>query len=377
MTYEETPLTVFSETNGIYSGINTPKFTQLEYLIKLAKTSSVKPPNLGLFGEASSGKTTTVRLLAKELGYPLYTFNGALVKFDELNEQLIKLLIPSNKAESLFYTTEVGQRIFTPETTSVVFFDEAHKLDKTVQNLLLTILVDKGPLHPINSTIDTEKILFVFATTDSSKLIYPLTTRLFPIVFDQYTRQDISGIISLKFPKICLEGRLVLADCSKLVPRKAIQFSETLVALHPQKEQIVLDDVVTFVEKFLNMETNGIDSIDKRILLYLSNNKKKIQPVDEISLKYAKEALERLETKLANAPLSAKEHREYNAARFQVAILTQKISTAEYAPKSRQDISLACRLLDENDLEERLSFLEKLSMVEKTSKGILLNEKYL
>jgi hypothetical protein len=57
-------------------------------------------------------------------------------------------------------------------------------------------------------------------------------------------------------------------------------------------------------------------------------------------------------------------------------MLEHKLATAEYVAKSRQDISLACRVLDLGDLEKRLSYLEKLSMIVKTPKGIMLDEQY-
>ena len=58
-------------------------------------------------------------------------------------------------------------------------------------------------------------------------------------------------------------------------------------------------------------------------------------------------------------------------------MLEAKLKNIEYSPKSRQDISLACRLLDLKELETRLTFLEKLSFIQKTPKGILLGEQYL
>jgi hypothetical protein len=145
--------------------------------------------------------------------------------------------------------------------------------------------------------------------------------------------------------------------------------------MHPDKP-ITEAQVEEFAKKALAMETNGIDAIDKRILLYLSHNKKKIAPVDEISLQAFKEVVARFEKKGIDK-LSSSEHKEYNRNMFNVAMLEHKLNTAEYVAKSRQDISLACRVLDLGDLEKRLSYLEKLGFVTKTSKGISLVEKYL
>ena len=60
-----TNLKIFNETNNIYPGVNTPQFSQLEQLADITNTSGCQLLNLGLFGEASTGKTTSVEILAK------------------------------------------------------------------------------------------------------------------------------------------------------------------------------------------------------------------------------------------------------------------------------------------------------------------------
>jgi hypothetical protein len=49
----------------------------------------------------------------------------------------------------------------------------------------------------------------------------------------------------------------------------------------------------------------------------------------------------------------------------------QQEQDAPNMPRSRQDISTFCRLYDMRDLENRLGYMEKLGIVEKTKSGVL------
>lgn len=376
-------LKIFNESNGIFPGINTPQFTQLEYLLTTSKQANIPLPSLGLFGEASTGKTTSAKLLAAKMECPFLLLNSADITMSNLNSKIAKHFWTSlNELETtVTYNPVPLSNYFAFKTVKpcIVLFDEAHELPKDVQTYLLSTIDNKGPLVDLienkEKTLDTSNVSWIFATTDSSKLLYPLTTRLFPIIFDQYTADDIMDMISLKYPNIEYAGLKYLANCSKLVPRVALRYADQLTKMHPQSK-VQVQQVESFIKGFLNMELTGIDGTDKRILLYLANNKKSINPSDEVLLTGFKSTLARLEAKgISN--LSSAEHKEYNKCRFNISMLEQRINTAEYVAKSRQDISLACRILDLNDLETRLSFLEKLSMVNKTPKGIMLAEKYL
>ncbi len=373
-------LKTFNESNGIFAGINTPQFTQLEYLLETAKTTNIPLPSLGLFGEASTGKTTSAKLLAKELGRPFLLLNGADLTLSNLNIKIAGYFINSGAPRSISYNPKPYSNYlaFLLDQPGIILIDEAHELPKDLQTYLLSVIDNKGPLVDVveqeTKTIDTTNMTWIFATTDSSKLLYPLTTRLFSIIFDQYTVEDIMNMIKLKYSNIEDGGLKYLANCSKLVPRIALRYADQLTKMHPEGK-VQVAHVEAFVKGFLNMELTGIDGTDKRILLYLSNNKKAISPSDEVLLTGFKTTLARLENK-GCSNLSNAEHRELNKCRFNISVLEQKLSTAEYVAKSRQDISLACRILDLNDLETRLSFLEKLSMVNKTPKGIMLSEIY-
>lgn len=357
-------LTIFNESNGIYPGINTPQFSQLENLVVSSVKKGKQIPNLGLFGEASTGKTTTTNKLADYCKYHFISLNASSLSPKTihafLHNKLTKILEPDSFSfgKTIAYGTE----------PTLILIDEAHLLHKDIQNMLLTCLETGGPFFEDgNKTFLTRNITFVFATTDSSKLAYPLTTRLTPIIFDQYTNEDICHMINLKHPSIILESASILAKCSKLVPRVAIKLASQFIELG---SGLTKDDTINYVRDFHNMDENGIDSIDHRIILYLTANKRKIDPVDEFAYENFKIELAKLDS--LGSKRTQAQHNRYNSLKFKVFTLEQRLSVAEYVPKSRQDIALGCRLLDMANLESRLSYLEKLNLITKTPKGILL-----
>ena len=371
-------LSLFNEANGIYPGTNTPQFTQLEYLLNTSKNVNISMPSLGLFGEASTGKTTTAKLLAMGGDYHFLNLNSSQLTINTLNTTICNPIYKNLTYNEYIITKENSNSfVFETKRPILILLDEAHKLSKSLQTFLLTAIDNKGPLFDIDimheCSINTNNIIWVFATTDSSKLLYSLSTRLFNVIFDQYTVEDIMNIIKLHYKNIEEGGLKYLANCSKLVPRIALRYADQLIKTNTE-DNISNFKVEKFITGFLNMNLMGIDSIDKRILLYLYNNKKIASPSDIVLLTGFKNTLNRLEQK---SLLSLTEHKEYNKCLFNISRLSQKIDITEYITKSRQDISLSCRILDLADLEIRLSFLEKLGMVIKTPKGIVLKEQYL
>lgn len=374
----------FVPDNGFWPGANTSQFLQLEYLMKMTNNSkdpySVLP-HMGFFGEASTGKTTTATALAKFMGYEVTLINASSLTKQNFMQTMAAIIEKPGEFRLITALNPPGWYSVSTKKR-IVIIDEAHELPKNVQTMFLSCLdttrenniVSFPELSPSGKNLVVWPLCFIFITTDSSKLAYPLVTRLQPVIFDQYTEDDVANIIKLTNPKIDPGGRLILARCSKLVPRVALRYAKMLLTAHSSDSVIDETCVRSFITTVLGMEDNGIDAIDKRILLYLHRNKKQVAAVDEISLEAYQRRHAQLEQK---ATLTPAEHRELNAAKFKISMLTEKISSAEYTPKSREDISIACRILDLSDLEARLTYLEKLSMLTKTSRGIILNAEYL
>jgi len=361
-------LSIFNESNGVYCGSNGPQFQQIEYMVTNSVLTNTQIPNLGLFGSASVGKTMSAKLIAKYSNYHFLYLNSVTLNIKNINSILFNALssLCGNDWSYKFDNRTPNKTICFSNKPILILLDEAHELNKNVQTILLSSLEEKGPFYINNNevTFDTSNITWIFATTDSSKLLYPLVTRLNTIIFDNYTKEDIANIIALKYKNIDPDGRLLLARCSKLVPRIALRYSEQINNTYISN--ITKENIIEYIKNTLNMTEDGLDNIDKKILLYLNN--KKINSQDETILKFLNTEKEKLE----NNNLTSIRHKEYNSIRFKITVLENKVNNAEYIVKSRQDISLGCRILDLQDLEIRLSYLEINKYIEKTNKGIRL-----
>ncbi len=363
-------LRIFSKENKIITGENTPQFTQLEYLVQSAIDSNNVIPSLGLFGAASVGKTTAVKLIAEKTNNRLILYNAITLDIKTFHENLLKDLgINRPFYETPLETAELDAVNFKwvsykPPQKTIVFIDEAHALSKELQTLFLTAFDSNR--FPYIRTVSVKDITWVFATTDSSKLLYPLITRIFPIVFTQYSKQDIANIISLSYPEISEPVNELFAVCSKFTPRLALRYAELFKKTN---SKYTLTEGKTFIKNILGMDESGLDSIDKRILLYLSLCKRKISQIDNLAYDKFTSELNTLSKKVTLTEVNRKRK---NELQFKIATLEKVINSPEYLPKSRQDISLGCNLQDLGDLERRLSFLESLNFLKKTPKGILL-----
>ena len=296
-------LNIFTPANGFYTGVNTPQFTQLEYYTNLSTKFEKLLPNLGLYGEASTGKTSAIKAIAETLdNYTMIYVNGAGLTEQKITSLVLedmkklKRLVGTNYLGKYAHSFNEKHQCWTAlDHKCLIFIDEAHMLSSDLQTLLLSVL-DKITESTENivrfvdnkePSFNVKKVSFAFATTDSSKLLYPLTTRLTPITFDQYSKDDIKQMIHLKYPLITDEALGILSNCSKLVPRIALRLAEQITSFH-LGETVTESNAVDFAKTFLNMEENGIDALDKRILLYLANHKKKVNPTDPVSLHFFK-----------------------------------------------------------------------------------------
>ena len=137
-------LNVFNEANGIFAGINAPLFNQLEYLMATSKKANIPLPSLGLFGEASTGKTTTAKIIAKEMKFPFLLLNSADITLKNINAKIANYFIETLPKETLvpgpFPDPFKLLWSYEVKVPCVVLLDEAHELSKEVQTYLLSLL---------------------------------------------------------------------------------------------------------------------------------------------------------------------------------------------------------------------------------------------
>ncbi|MCK7495063.1 MAG: hypothetical protein MZW92_31240 [Comamonadaceae bacterium] len=151
----------------------------------------------------------------------------------------------------------------------MVFIDEAHELNASAQNALLTITEAPYRARFNNAYIDFRHVCFVLATTDSSRLVKPLRTRVTSVTFQSYGLPSLMRIVQRKYPHIndATAERIVYAG--RLIPRTALQIASLL---RPGNEE-------TDLQTMFNIDENGLDGRDRQIIQVLQSNFVQVDPL--------------------------------------------------------------------------------------------------
>ncbi len=214
------------------------------------------------FGPPGLGKTTLAHIVAKEMGATLHSTSGpVLEKAGDLAGVLTNL-----------------------EEGDLLFIDEIHRISHIVEEYLypamedyvIDIMIDKGP-NARSVKLNIPKFTMIGATTRSGLLTAPLRSR-FGIVerLDYYNDKDLAEIVrrSARILKIEIDpaGELELARRSRGTPRIANRllkrvrdFAEVRAGGKITRE--VADQAL----KLFDVDSAGLDPMDKRILEYVMN----------------------------------------------------------------------------------------------------------
>lgn len=372
-------LSTFTPSNGVYSGVNKANFKSIELWIQIIKENkgqpSTKPNVLGLFGPASTGKTTAAGIIAKGLKQPLVAINCAALNQTNLWEAIYletEQLHPNNDIH------DISRRIFSePEKVyvlqhCVILLDECHELSTKSQGQMLSVL--DGSVKNINNVMEQKKypltfnrVTWILSTTDSGKLLYPLSTRLHSIVLNEYTEHDVVEIVKLNYPVLETETALVLSRAAKLVPRIALDLTKQFISVF-RNSCYTRQTALSYVNSIRQTNEYGIDATDEKILGMLKESKNPLSKAKQLEKNLLVMKLEKFDlivdpseeqlTEAINLQTKLEEYLEYE-------------KQSPYMPRSRQDISTFCRLYDMRDLEVRLGYMEKIGIIAKTKSGIL------
>lgn len=372
-------LSIFTEKNGIYSGVNKSNFKSIELWLQTIKENvgkpSTKPNVLGLFGPASTGKTTATKVIANALKQPLVALNCAAMNQNAIWESMYtttRQLYPNSPCHDVVrpFFSNNGQQSYLLRDC-VILLDECHELSNRAQGQLLSVL--DGSIGVVNEAIDKQypiyidKVTWVLSTTDSGKLLYPLSTRLHSIVLNEYTENDVVEIVKLNYPVLEEGAALVLARAAKLVPRIALDLTKQYISVF-RNSCYTRQTALSYVNSIRQTNEYGLDNTDKKILEMLRDSRHRLSKAKQLEKNLLTVKLTKFdlvvnpsEEQLTEAIKLQKQLDEYEEHELQLPNM----------PRSRQDISTFCRLYDMRDLELRLGYMEKLGVVEKTKSGVL------
>ena len=236
--------------------------SNLKVYIKAAKKRNEPLDHVLLYGPPGLGKTTLAGIIAEEMGVNLKITSGpAITKAGDLAAILTNL-----------------------NENDILFVDEIHRMNKTVEEILypaledysLDIIIGKGP-SARSIRLDLPKFTLVGATTKVGNLSSPLRDR-FGIInrLEMYSNSDLSKIVTrsaniLNIP-IDKEASLELGSRSRGTPRIANRLLKRVrdFAQVDGMKNIDCEIAKKSLEK-LDIDELGLDEIDRQVLLAIIN----------------------------------------------------------------------------------------------------------
>ncbi|HWD19508.1 MAG TPA: Holliday junction branch migration DNA helicase RuvB [Verrucomicrobiae bacterium] len=230
---------------------------RLEIAVQAAKQRGEAIDHLLFSGPPGLGKTTLAHIIAKAMGVNVKATSGPTIE----------------KAADL------AGLLTNLEEGDVLFIDEIHRLQKTIEEYLypamedfkLDIIIDTGP-NARSVRLNLPRFTLIGATTRSGLLTAPLLTR-FPIRerLDYYDSAQLLHIVTRSAGLLGIaideHGALEIARRSRGTPRIA----NNLLRRVRDYAQVKADGRITApvadqALAMLAIDQNGLDEMDKRIL---------------------------------------------------------------------------------------------------------------
>jgi len=235
----------------------------LKVFIKAAQIRNEALDHVILHGPPGLGKTTLANIIAREMGGTLKITSGPAIE----------------------RAGDLASILTTMNDNDVLFIDEIHRLSRTVEEILypamedysLDIVIGKGA-QAKSIRLDLSHFTLIGATTRIGLLTSPLRDRFgVQLSMEYYTHEELKEIIirsaSILDFEISDEGALCIARRSRGTPRIANRLLKRVRDFSQVKGESVIDEKTALSAlKLLDVDDEGFDRIDRKILEAIVNN---------------------------------------------------------------------------------------------------------